>query len=397
MKASASLFKNFTSLFSGLLFVQIINFLFSLVLPKYFTPEAFAEFGIFTSMVFILAEIVNARLDIAVMLGKDEHETKKIVNAAFTNAVILFAILQLVCIPVYFLYSKIYIFFPLTILLYGIHQPTLVYLNKKGNYKAINTFRFIQVITTSTVTLALGMENITHALIYGFIIGLLLSTMYLYKFVQPKFNIPVLREIIKEYDQFPKYGTWSSLLNNISRNSLPVLLSQFFSRQMVGYYSYATRLLNAPTGMYTSALGQVYFKTASEQDRETLKASTRKITNLTFFTALLPSVIILIFGKQLFFLLFSGSWLEAGVVSQYLILWYFIGVIASPISCLLDLKNKLQFEFRYNLVLFLLRIISIGIGGLSHNFYLSILLFSISGIILNLYLLYYIHFVLLEE
>ncbi|MDB5228223.1 MAG: O-antigen translocase [Bacteroidota bacterium] len=393
----SSLFKNFSALFSGLLIVQIINFLFSLILPKYFSPSDFAEFGIFTSVVFMLIEIVNAKLDIAVMLPKSLEESKKIAYASFTMAFILFALALLICIPVFIFYRKEYILLPFTILLYGIHQPVFVYLNKMGKYNSINLFRIIQVLTTAIVTLTLGIQHIPHSLIIGFIAGLFFATLYIIKFLPPRFNLSHLKEIIQQYDQFPKYGTWSSLLNNVSRNSVPILLMQFFSKQFVGFYSYSTRLLNAPTGMYASALGQVYFKRASEEENITLKKSTQKIMLLTFAVSIIPTFVILIFGKEIFFSLFSGEWIEAGKISQYLILWYFLGVIASPVSCLLDLRNKLKFEFKYNFVLLITRIAAIATGGIFHDFYLSILLFSITGIVMNLYLLYYINFIILKE
>lgn len=394
---NTSFLKKFSALFIGLVFVQIINFLFSLILPKYFSPTAFAEFGIFTSIVFIFIEIINAKLDIAVMLGKTEEEVKEIVNASFTIAILFSSILLLLGIALYFLYSKVYILLPIIILLYGIHQPILVYLNKIEKYNTITFFRIIQVLVTSTITIYLGIQKTNHALIIGFAIGLAFATFYLLFYLLPKINITQTKKVWKQYDQFPKYGTWSSLLNNISRNSIPILLAQFFSKQFVGFYSYSTRLLNAPTGMYTSALSQVYFKMASEQDKKTLKKSTRKIIFTTFSISIIPTIIFLFFGKEIFNLLFSGEWLEAGKITQYLILWYFLGVIVSPISSILDVKNKLKFEFNINFTLFASRLIAIIIGGLLHNFYLSIILFVTVGIVINLYLLYYINYVILEE
>jgi O-antigen/teichoic acid export membrane protein len=391
------LFRNFSVLFTGLLLVQIINFFFSLILPKYFSPQEFAEFGIFTSIVFMLIEIVNAKLDIAVMLPQNTGDSIKLVSASITMAIILASLVAVCCIPAILFYNKIYALLPFTILLYGINQPILVYLNKVGMYPAINYFRIIQVLFTCIFTITLGIFQIPHSLILGFFTGLLFATIYTVKFIRPAFNVELLKEQLRQYHQFPKYGTWSSLLNNISRNSVPLLLIHFFSNQLVGFYSYSTRLLNAPTGMYSSALGQVYFKAASDQNKEQLKSSTRKMIRTTFIVSILPSLIILCFGKEIFFALFSGEWLEAGKISQYLILWYFLGVITSPISGVLDIKQKLRFEFYFNCILFLARLFSLIIGGIMHDFYLSILLFVISGITMNLFLLYYINFILLEE
>ncbi|MBK6275794.1 MAG: hypothetical protein IPF58_14375 [Saprospirales bacterium] len=105
---SGKLFKNFTTLFVGLLLVQIINFLFSLVLPKYFSPIQFAQFGIFTSIVFILIELINAKLEVAVMLGKNNEEAKQIVIAAITAAILLSILTTLISIPIIFFMENLY-------------------------------------------------------------------------------------------------------------------------------------------------------------------------------------------------------------------------------------------------------------------------------------------------
>jgi O-antigen/teichoic acid export membrane protein len=295
------------------------------------------------------------------------------------------------------LYNSIYWLLPIVVLLYGIHQPILVYLNKIEYYKSINIFRIIQVITTSSITILLAIQNINNALIIGFTIGLAISTLYSMYFYTPKFSIANLKNRLKQYDQFPKYGTWSSLLNSISRNSIPVLIAHFFTERIVGIYTYSTRLLNAPTGIYSSALSQVYYKSASEQNEITLRKTTHKIVYFTFIISIIPSVILLFFGKEIFSFLFSNEWIESGKVTQYLILWYFLGVITSPISTILDIKNKLKFEFKYNLTLAITRISAIVIGGLLNDFYLALTLFVAIGMVMNLYLLYYINFVILKH
>lgn len=393
----SSFFKNFSTLFVGLVFIQIFNFIFSLILPKYFSPEAFAEFGIFTSFVFIFIEVINAKLDIAVILPKSIIESKEIIDASFTVAIVFIAITSFVIVPIGIIRYKIALFLPLVLLLYGIHQPILVYLNKQGNYLSINIFRAIQVIVTAIFTILLAILNIPHALIIGFILGLLASTLYSTLHFRPAFNITLLKKYWKKYDQFPKYGTWSSLLNNISRNSVPIILVQFFSTSFVGFYSYTTRLLNAPTGMFTAALGQVYFKKASEEENLTLKNLTNKIMLYTFLTGILPTLFILIFGQELFFSLFSGAWIESGKIAQYLVLWYFLGVITSPLTGLLDIRNKLKFEFYFNAILFLFRIAALLIGAYFQQFYTSIFLYALVGIGMNLYLLYYINYKLLVK
>ncbi|HMV14273.1 MAG TPA: oligosaccharide flippase family protein [Chitinophagales bacterium] len=400
MKASTTsknLFLNFSTLFSGLLVVQIINFAFSLLLPKYCSPFDFAEFGIFTAIVFILIEIVNAKLDIAVMLGKDENKAIEILHAATTSAFVFTTVLLLIMLLFYLIIPSIYFLLPFVILMYGIHQPIIVLWNKKETYSHINTFRILQVLSTSISTILLAMNTISHALIIGFCIGIIVATSYCIYFYFPKIQWATTKNIWKKFDQFPKYGTWSALCNNFSRNSVPILLSAFFPANWVGFYAYATRLLNAPSGMYTSALGQLYFKKASELTLIELKKLTQKISYISIFVSIVPTLIILFFGKEIFHFLFGNEWTEAGRVAQCLILWYFVGMIITPISTILDIKNKLNEEFKYNFSLLIVRIMSILIGGIFGNFYFTIILFSCVSILLNLGLLYYIHTRLLQH
>ncbi len=283
------------------------------------------------------------------------------------------------------------------LLLYGIHQPILMYLNKIENYKSINIFRMLQVLITAVSTVLLAMYNIKYSIIIGFFLGLLVATFYVLSFVSLHFSLSLLRQKIVKFDQFPKFGTWSSLLNNISKNSIPILLINFFSPIWVGYYSYATRLLNAPTGMYINALSQVYYKTASDADNSTLKIQTRKWIRFSFFLAMVPSLILLFFGENIFQWLFKDEWIAAGKVTQYLVMWYFTGVITGPVSFILDVKQKLKWELKYNIIIFLLRMVAIMIGGLLQDFYLSVLLFSLVGIVMNGYLYYYIEWKLLQR
>lgn len=391
------IFSNFAKLFSGLALVQVINFIFSLILPKYISATSFAEFGIFISIIYIFIEIINAKLDIAVMLGNSKAQAENIVNTAIGIAIILSGLLLLIALLFFFFVPKIFLIIPFITLLYGIHQPIITLLNKQEQYQQINLFRAIQVSTTAFATLALAYLKIPHVLIIGFSIGLFISTWYTLRFIKFDIHFERIKATLKQFDQFPKYGTWSSLLNNVSRNSVPLIMSPFFAPQLIGYYTYATRLLNAPTGMYSNALGQVYFKIATHTDTKIVKSTTIKICITTFFIGFVPTILFLLFGQDIFLHLFGTEWQTAGKVAQHLILWYFAGVIVSPISSILDIKYKLKFEFIYNLIVCIARISAIVIGGILQQFYLSIFLFSLVGIMSNVYLLFYIHTQLLKD
>lgn len=389
--------KNTSTLFSGLLVVQLLNFLFALILPRYCLPSDFAVLGIFTSLVLILNELVNAKLDMAVMLPEDTAEASSIVHAAYTGAGI-FSIFLIIpaCLMAWF-YQIAYLLIPLTVWLSGIQQPIVVWLNKTGQYKRISTLRIIQVATTIPATLLLLIVQVPHALIIGFCMGIAAAALFSLRYFQPRFNITLLRDKLREYGQFPRYGTWSALINNLSRNSIPLLLAQFFSSGTVGIYSYATRLLGAPSGLYTGAVGQVYWQAASKEDNRELRKTTLRLMTWTLLLACIPAIAIAVYGQEIFAVLFGNVWREAGKVAQYLILWYVAGLFITPVSVVLDVRNKLSFELKYNIVLFIGRAAAIVAGGLTGNFYISLLLFVAFSMLMHIYLLYFIYFKVLQD
>ena len=74
--------------------------------------------------------------------------------------------------------------------------------------------------------------------------------------------------------------------------------------------------------MYTTAISQIYYKMASETEHQHLKKETHKIILFSFLIGIIPTLIILFYGKDIFYLMFSGEWLASGKIAQYLILWY---------------------------------------------------------------------------
>jgi O-antigen/teichoic acid export membrane protein len=347
--------------------------------------------GIFTSLVLILNELVNAKLDMAVMLPEDTAEASSIVDAAYTGAGIFSIFLIIPAGLLAWFYQTAYLLIPLTVWLSGIQQPIVVLLNKTGQYKRISTLRIIQVATTIPATLLLLIVQVPHALIIGFCMGIAAAALFSLRYFQPRFNITLLRDKLREYGQFPRYGTWSALIN------IPLLLAQFFSSGTVGIYSYATRLLGAPSGLYTGAVGQVYWQAASKEDNRELRKTTLRLMAWTLLLACIPAIAIAVYGQEIFAVLFGNVWREAGKVAQYLILWYVAGLFITPVSVVLDVRNKLSFELKYNIVLFIGRAAAIVAGGLTGNFYVSLLLFVAFSMLMHIYLLYFIYFKVLQD
>lgn len=393
-------------LFSGLFIVQVVNLLFAMILPRIYQPEQFALFGIFLSTVLIIFEVNNFRLDQALMLPQDDDESIFIYRKAVGYSTLLSLVLGIIWLayslsPIFNAAYSSLGWMPLSIFLQGIIQPTLSYCNRIQAYQKINTARISQAIVTGSVScipLITGSHKIY--LIEGFIAGQIASLIFLTTLIYK--NLKSYNKsksfTIQPYMKFPKYGTWSSLLNTISRNAIVYILNIFFTPQLVGLYTFTNRLVQAPLGLITSSIGQAYFRDASHATNpQELKQLTNTIQKILTQIALIPVISALFFGPDIFGFLFGEEWRAAGEIARYLSLWYGTTLVVTPLSMLVDVKGRLKWELGYNICFATARIGLLLIGGIWLNFQWTMILFCLISVIFNLYLLIFVRQIITDE
>lgn len=277
----------------------------------------------------------------------------------------------------------------------GIYQPTLTYCNRHQMYKLINFSRLLQAIVTGLVSCApIFIFTPKILLIEGFVMGQLAGLFVLSRLFLRLLDAPskMNEEILLKFIQFPKFGTWSALLNTLSRNMVFYFLQFFFNASQVGAYTFTHRLVNAPLGLITGAVGQAYFREASIiETREQLHKITTKIIVTLSLCAILPIVLAMGWGPTIFATIFGEEWKAAGEIARILALWYGISLIVTPLTMLLDVKGYLKWELNYNILFFLIRFLGLVLGGILGDFYITLAIFSGIGIVLNIYMLVFIH------
>jgi lipopolysaccharide exporter len=386
-------------LFSGLFLAQLIHTGFAFVLPRIYDPQDFAHFGIFLATALILFEINNFKLDYALMLPVNEEESMALYKKAVYYAAVFSGILLLL----YFIYLLMpfqshahYLgWVPVSVFLNGIYQPTITWCNRHGKYRLMNISRILQALITGLVACApVFVMTPRILLIQGFVMGQLVALLILMNIVVSLLEerTRVSNEVLMKYIQFPKFGTWSALLNTLSRNMILYLLHFFFSPIQVGYYTFTNRLVQAPLGIVTGAIGQAYFREATQA---TSAKSLQELTQKTMFSlstlAVIPIIIGLAWGPECFSWMFGEEWYGAGEVARWLSLWYGSSLVVTPLSMLVDIKGFLKWELYYNLAFFMVRLLVLIIGGLTGHFLFTIGLFCAAGVFFNVYLLWFVN------
>lgn len=390
-----SFYSGFLKLFSGLALVQVLNFVFSLVLPRFYSPDDYAFFGVFTAIAVILAEINTLKLDVTIFLPEKDTDALEIVHVIFFICVGFSVLVLSVSIVISFFYNIIYILIAFFLVIYGMGQGLSAWFNRKKDYKTLNAFRIIQSLSTPLLSLLFIIVCNWHfGLIIGFVLGQLLGILYLFysfrHFDITLMNRQLAKKYLRRYHQFPKYGVISSLVNSVSKNSIILFIKYFFGALNAGYYTLTSRVLSIPGGMYQAALSQIYLQQASMLDNYSLKMYTKKIVWFGFVLGILPVILVLFFGQPLFAFIFGTKWLMAGKMAQYIVLWFFFQVLIGPVGFMLDIKQKLRFELGWNVILLIFRMSAILVGILINDLFLMLILITVVSVLMNLFLLRYV-------
>lgn len=397
-------------LMTGTSIAQVIPVVISPILTRVYTPENFGIFALFLSITGILSVIVTGRYGLAIMLPEKDEES---VNLLILSILIACGI-SLIFLMIVFIFnnqitkllgtreiSRWLYFIPFATLLAGTYQALNCWSIRKKQFKSVSFSKVSQSTARAATSLSLGLLKFGSAgLIIGNFIGQLMALLILgwqtwkndkdkMKFV-PKEKI---KKVAKKYKNFPKYSTWSALLNTASVQVPILMLTPFFGSEVVGFYSLSHRVLTMPASLLGQAVGQTFFQKASENkdDRKKLQYITFEVYKKLLYVGCFPILVITFFGKEIFSFIFGAQWIVAGNYAQILSIWILLVFISSPLSTLFIVLNKLRQGLIVDIILFSSRVIALLIGAIYFkNIEISIILFGTVSAIIWLGLCLYI-------
>ena len=141
----------------------------------------------------------------------------------------------------------------------------------------------------------------------------------------------------------------------------------------------AIRVLEQPIRLIATSTQSVYYQKASQMfmnknDIFDLYINTTKGLLKIF---IIPSIIVFIFGPQIFTLLFGEQWFESGVIARILIVWLIFGFIKTPTVMTFSILSLQKVQMYGEFLLLLLRIIAIALGYyLFDSYFWSIILLN---------------------
>ena len=383
---------------------QVISFGVSPILTRLFSPEEFGVFANFTSVAFILGILVTGKLESAIVLPEKEEDSIYIVYSLLFLAVIFSSLLLLVS-TVFDFYNieflgfnhEIFYLIPIYLLMYAVFQASYNFGNRNKKYNILGFSKLIQAIAVAVSSIILS-YYLGPSLIYGFVIGLILTSIYLafeiFKDIKfSKFTLKAIGKSLSDNINFIKYSTTSGVLNAFTNMGFPLLISFFFTPYFTGIYFLSIKIISVPFNLLFSSLSQVYFQESArlyKVDSSAIFALTNKI-QLKIILFIVPFLIIMsIASPYLFEVVFGVNWIHAGELVKYYTILILFRSLYSPISSITDVLGMQRFMLFFNVSLVSSQVLSLFILSKYTSFEFSLLGASIFGAIhflgLNIYI-----------
>lgn len=366
------LFRSILTLMTGTAAAQLIAIMLQPLLRRLFIPEEFGAYGVYISLVSILATLSTLRYEPAIVQPAKQEEAVNLfflsfyINLAFN--IILFLLVLFFRAPLArFLniqaeYSGWLLLLPASVLLFGTYQCMNYFLVREKAFKAISANKAARRVSEGGVQLLGGILTWPAALVAGDIAGHLANVLSgMRQMVKASFrpamhSFSLQGRLFSQYADYPLYYMLPMALNVICMMAPLVLVNKFYSQEMAGYFDLTRLVLITPSALITVSVGQVFLQNVSESKRKGLSFR-RDFLHLLQALALPGLLLALV-------LTFSGPWLlswyagapyeMAGRFSQILVWGTFARILVSPLTMVYVGLRKLKTQALWQVLYFLM-------------------------------------------
>lgn len=392
--------RSILTLIGGTAGAQALNFLFSPITTRLFSPEVFGDLSVFTSITSIIGVIICLRYELAIVLPQDDSEGFSLVKLCFIFTSIISGFIGLL----FLLYGKkiyskfgannlanYWYYVPISLFLTGVIQASNYWLIRMRQFVVLSWNKVIPVLVVNLISIGLGFAGMIgiQARLFSNLLGSIATIAILAKVILPeisrrkhlaKFSY---KDIIKKYNSFLIYDVWGALLNNLSWMLVPILMNFYYGSNSAGQYSIGLRVIQIPASLIGASITQVFLKNASERiyNRNLYNYCIETLKKLLIYTAPF-ALFMFFFGKILFQFVFGKRWNLAGTYTQILSPWALLWFCASPMHSIFTITQKQNIYLAFSILNLLTRFLSLYLGKLLGSDTLGIIFFSISGFII---------------
>lgn len=390
------------------MFSHIVLLIATPILTRIYSPTEFGILAVYNSFLNILSVIICLRFEIAIPLPKTDKTAAALLILSLIST---FIITFLIAIIFFFFdeeinkitknqLANIGWLLPVGVFFTGVFTSFQYWSIRKKEFSIIAKTRVIQAMSSSIFQIVFGLF---HAVALGLVIGQVMKVsagwfVLLRNFVkrdlQNFFQISWQEIIIsfKDYDRFPKYSALEGIAN-VSAIQVPIILIAFYSlNENAGIVMLAMQLLMVPLALIGQSVSQVYLSEATDKYHQgDLRLFTHSIILKLIKISILPMIMIIFIAPIIVPLVFGDKWNKLGYVISWMVPWFFMQFITSPVSMCLHITSNSQLALKLHILGFVLRTMGVLCAAFYFNEFM-IEVYAITGLLFYfIYLLVILH------
>jgi O-antigen/teichoic acid export membrane protein len=367
----SELIRSASILISGTIIAQLISIMLQPFLRRFFSPESFGVYSVYLSLIGIITVISSLRIDDAIVLPETDKESANLLSLSlifsFVFNLLLFVVVLLyggkiivfLNLPSTFPVPVLYII-PLGAFLYNTYQCLNYWLIRKQKYYSVSANKLIRRGSEGLSQVGFAFAKKINGLIYSDIIGqianvftvLIQSLKYGLNF--KTVSLKKLKYVLKKYQDFPKYNLIPAFMSTCSFMLPPIFINKYFSSESAGFFDLAKLLLSVPLALVATSFSSVLLQRVTEKfnKRESFINELKPIIVIVSIISATELVCILLFGENLFRVIFGNNWIYSGKISKILVWSFTFNFMVSTFTTIFVSMRRIKTYSYYQVIYF---------------------------------------------
>lgn len=333
----------------------------ALILPivtRLYTPHEFSMLAVFSSLAAIISVSSCLRFDVAVALPEDDGDAANVLALAITCAALISAVLAILVLgapgsvatwlnqPDLAPYLWL---LPLGVLFASSHSALQFWFVRRKAFHSIARTRIVQSSIAGGTQVGSGSAGLGPlGLIAGLVlnhgagcIGLGYRLVSLERQLLGSISWNRIRGMFGAYAMFPKFSTFEALSNSAGIQLPIIMIAALAVGPEAGYLLLAMQVMQIPTALIGTAIGQVYISRAPDEFRAgRLGDFTADVFGGLVKSGVGPLIFVGIASPSVFAILFGIEWGRAGNLVSWMTPWFVMQFLAVPISMALHVTGR---------------------------------------------------------
>ena len=395
------LVKNTLKLSSSSALMMFLPLVVTPILSRLYTPEDYGDWGVFSSMLYIVSAFILLSYENTIVKSDDETEVPNLVALCLIVTALVLIVVTCVFRGGKLLGFDFFVNFPCLPLLLVVLALSALYsvstnlANRQKQYNSMAVTGIINGLSQAGLRILFGVfPLIAYGLIVGNVLAQALSTFILVFCLRKCFTNGFLRHVswsrirlsAIKYKKFPLYDAPARFIEFAVGNLAIIILANYWEKEAVGCFSMVMQFILMQIAIIGSAMANVYYREISENSkgRSNITDVTTRASKITFSLAFLPIAFLALGGDYLLVLFLGDKWIAAGPMALCMSLFSVPVILSEPLLPLFRTLDRQEVRFRVNLVNFFLSLGLLLISAIvTDNLYLSLLAYSISYTILR--------------